>query len=188
MRSVLLCFFVLLASCATFESGELAGLDRWPPTAASEPSNIAISIDGLPSKFVNGWQRGAEKALLESKRCATVTTDPQQANQLPANERQLQLVFEHTRSNLWVTRSWMFVCAMSAAVIPARTAQQFGIRAIISDGSGKQLGVIERQVEGVTWVGLLPLFAMPFAGAGLSSLIDDSMRSIVVEAVDRGLL
>jgi len=183
MRVLLIGLLLLLSGCATFESGELPMLDRWPPQPSPGARLLAVQLEDLPEKFAAGWQRGVVKVLEDSGRFARVTTDGD-----VQYDRRLSLTFAHERQNLWVSRIWMTVCAFSATVIPARSGQCFGVRAVVFDRDGRQLGVIERQVEGATWVGILTLFALPFSGAGLGELIEDTMRSVTMEAVAKGWL
>ena len=48
--------------------------------------------------------------------------------------------------------------------------------------------MIERRVESATWIGWVFLPVMPFAGVGMTVLAEDTFRSILGEAVARGLL
>lgn len=180
MRTVWLGLLLFLASCATFESGDLPGLERWPPQSAARRV-VDVQMDGLPQKFQKGWQRGAVRALEDWQAGSG-------AGGAQAPKRTLLLHFEHSRQDIWLTRIWMGFCAFSGAVIPARTEQFFDLRAEVLDESGRQLGVVERSVSGATWVGWLPLFALPFAGGGLGELVQDTMRSVVVEAAEKGWL
>ena len=82
----------------------------------------------------------------------------------------------------------MGLCAMTGTVIPARVVQNFDVHAIVSDAEGNEVGTIDRSVRGTTWVGILALFALPFEGAGHSELVRNTIRSIVVEATEKGWL
>ena len=197
-RTVALFALLLLTSCATFESGELPGLDRWPVTATSgevDPSGLQFvprwlhfGTSGLPRKFEASWERGLRRELEASGRFSGVELIRPETSPYAPPDRYVSFDFEHSRSNLWLTRIWMGVCAMTATVIPARTVQYFDVIATVRDRDGHVLGTIERSVSGSTWVGLLPLLALPFAGGGLGELVRDTSRSIIVEGAENGWL
>lgn len=187
MRSLLTMFVLLaLTACASFESGDLPHLDRWPPTVALDAARPAlrVEVNGLPKKFAGGWQAQTVKTCEASGRFASVTTDAG-----AAADRLARFDIEHSRPDgLPVARVWMGVTALTLGVIPARAYQRFVVHAHFVDASGNVLGTAERTVESQTWVGWVMLFALPFAGAGMSGLIDDTTRSILVEANDKGWL
>ena len=80
----------------------------------------------------------------------------------------------------------MYLCAYSLGVLPARAANYFDIRAVVLDANGTQLGVIERSIGTATRVGWVFVLAMPFAGVGMTSQVQDAMRSILLEGVESG--
>ena len=187
----LLMVALLLSACATFETGELTGLDRWSELGGGTLDEqgqagpwVHLITKGLPDKFRDGWRRGIV-AEIEHVAAGVEVIERTTSAFSPANAY-VQFAFEHSRQGLWPTRIWMGVCALSATVIPARTVQYFGITATFSDAEGKQLGQVHRSVSGQTWVGVLTLFALPFAGGGLGELVRDSTRSILVEARENG--
>jgi len=183
MRSLLLLSLLLMTqACATFESGDLPLLEQWPPSAAAAPATVAFEIEGLPKKFHAGWQRKAGEVLMASGRFSNVVAGAEQQAQA-----RMHFDFEWSRPPLPVTRTWMALCAMTAGIVPARAAWDFEVRASVFGADGKQLGVIERSVGAETWIGWVMIFALPFAGAGTSSLMEDTTRSIVLEAIERGL-
>ena len=186
MRSAALLLLVhasLLSACATFESGELPGLDAWPPETAPVRLDVALEIEGLPEKFHAGFQHEWVQVLEESGRFGRVTVDPE-----AAVDRRVRMVVDHERQSLPLTRTLMLMCAFTLGVLPARAAWDFEIRAEILDGNGSPLGAVDRSVGAATWVGWIPLLALPFAGAGLSPLARDTMRSVVAEGVASGWL
>ncbi|MCB9877858.1 MAG: hypothetical protein H6835_09680 [Planctomycetes bacterium] len=186
MRSLLMTFVLLaLGACASFESGDLPNLDRWPPQAlaAARPA-LRVEVNGLPKKFAGGWVQQAVKTCEASERFASVTTETS-----AAADRVARFDIEHSRPDgLPVARVWMGVTALTLGVIPARSYQRFVVHAHFLDANGHVLGTAERTVESQTWVGWVMLFALPFAGAGMGGLIDDTTRSILVEANDNGWL
>ena len=177
LRSSLLLLLLALSGsgCATFESGELPGVDRWPEVAAAVPARERAV------RLVADWREGAEQVLFDSGRCRLVGATA-------GFERRIVVRFRHARQGLWLTRIWMGVCAATATLVPARTVQYFELDVSVLDADGNELGRIERSVDGATWVGILTLFALPFAGGGLGELVRDTTRSVVVEAIDRGWL
>lgn len=182
-----LTLLLALTSCVTFEAGETPGADQWPP-AMSKAKELQVTTSGLPPKFAPSWERGVARELAQSGRFKGVDmTNAADARRTPADVS-LALEFTHARQDLWTTRIWMGVCAISATVIPARTVQYFDVHAVLRDGKGKELGTIERSVHASTWVGILTLFVLPFEGAGHSEMIRDTTRSIIIEAVDKGWL
>jgi len=186
MRPLLLIALPLLSACASFEAGELPGLDRWPLAAApaSPAPTLRVEASGLPDKFAGGWLRDAAQVCRESGRFANVTIDPD----APA-DRVLRFDVEHSRPDgLPMTRVFMYACALTLGVIPARAYHRFVVHARFLAADGAELGVVDRTVESQTWVGWVFLFALPFAGAGTSGLFQDTTRSALVEAVDAGWL
>lgn len=186
MRLLVILLLLTLPACASFEFGDLPHLDQWPPPAAEGSDRnrtLRVEVDGLPHKFVQGWTQGTIAALADSGRFDRVTADAGNA------DRVLRYHIAHARpGGLWRTRILMGVCAVSLGVIPAPASHDFAIEAEVLDSTGRRLGSAYRKVASTTWVGLLPLFALPFAGAGMGDLIRDTTRSITVEAVDAGWL
>lgn len=172
-----------LGACASFEYGELPLLERWPPPAAAAPPVLRLEIVGMPDKFVDGWRAETVQELEASGRFAAVVTDA-----AAGAGRTLRLEVTHSRPDIAATRAFMYACALTLLVFPARAANTFELRAVVLDQAGAELGVVERSVTTVTWVGWVFLLALPFAGAGMTPLVEDSTRSIVLEAVDAGWL
>lgn len=182
-----LAFLLSLTACATFEAGATPGLDQWP-LANHTNKHLHVTIDGLPAKFARQWSRGVEAELDTSERFHGVEMMTSASSPMKPADVSVVMQFEHDRQDLWTSRIWMGVCAMSGTIIPARTVQYFDVKATFFDGQGKELGTIERSVEASTWVGILTLFATPFAGAGHGEMIRNTTRSIVVEASQKGWL
>ena len=191
MRSLLL--FVLLATsaCASFESGDLPHLDGWPPRPVAATQHARIEMNGLPDKF-SWWPERTRAVFAASGRFDGVrvgTTGAPESSHAPRHEVLVRFDVRHDRPDgLPLTRAMMLVCALSAATIPARSVHTFDVRATFHDSAGNALGSVDRSIRSSTWVGWPLLFALPFAGVGMGELIDDTMRSIVVEASDAGWL
>ncbi len=181
MRALLLLFSLSLSACASFESGDLPYTREWPQASAAAP--LAVSVEGLPEKFDAGWRRVITRTLRDSGRFAAVTAaaDAQRV-------ATLKIEVAHRRQPLWTSRIWMASCAFSLGVIPARAFHEFDVRAEVLDPRGRSLGVITRHVESSTWIGWVFVFAMPFAGVGMSGMVADTARSIVGEAANSGWL
>ena len=182
-----LALLLSMTACATFEAGDTPGLDKWPLEKHTN-KHLHVTIDGLPAKFARQWSRGVEAELDSSDRFHGVQLMTDASSPIAPADASIAMHFQHDRQDLWTSRIWMGVCAMSATIIPARTVQYFDVQARFYDGQGKELGTIERSVEASTWVGILTLFATPFAGAGHGEMIRDTTRSIVVEAAQKGWL
>ncbi|MCR9243520.1 MAG: hypothetical protein NXI31_00705 [bacterium] len=174
----------MLTACATFESGELPGLEDWPPPPTSIARSLAVEFAGLPPKFDAGWQRVFVGVLEDSQLFTSVT----RAGAGEAVDRRLRFEFAHSRPDIRWTRTFMYLCALTAGILPARAANQFDVRATVLDRAGEELGVIERSVTSATWVGWVFLLAAPFAGVGMTGLAEDTARSILVEAAAAGWL
>lgn len=183
MRAVLLLLLCLLPACASFESGELPHLDAWPPAALDPPQSLAVSVEGLPEKFDSGWQQVIHRTLLDSGRFDFVAA-PEAETAL----RTMRFEISHERQSLPTTRTFMVLCAMSLGVLPARAHHEFDVHAVVLDENGKQLGAIDRHVESSTWIGWVFVLALPFAGVGMTGMVEDTVRSIVGEAVEKGWL
>ncbi len=182
MRALLLLFTLWLPACASFESGDLPYVEGWAPQA-SAPAPLALAVTGLPEKFDAGWRRVITQTLADSGRFASVAPpSPSRA------ATTLRIEVAHQRQPLPTSRVWMAACAFSGGVIPARACHEFDVRAEVLDPSGRSLGVITRHVESSTWIGWVFVFAMPFAGVGMSGMVADTARSIVGEAAARGWL
>lgn len=180
-----LLLLLTMTSCVTFEAGDTPRLERWPLESSSHKW-LHASIEGLPAKFERQWSRGVEQELKDSERFKGVELMTAASSPFAPADVGLTMDFEHARQDLWTTRIWMGVCAMSATIIPARTVQYFDVQAKFSDGQGNQLGVIKRSVSASTWVGILTLFVTPFEGAGHGEMIRNTTRSILVEAAEKG--
>lgn len=184
-RTAALALLALAASCASFESGELPLLENWPPPASAAPTALTLEFRGMPTKFEAGWERVMTATLLDSRRFSTVAAAAAGAS---AADRHLRIDVTHTRPDIRWTRAFMFLCAATAGILPARAANDFELRVTVIDGRGTELGTIDRSVGTVTWVGWVFVLALPFAGAGVTPLIEDTTRSILLEGVDRGWL
>lgn len=178
-----------LSACASFESGELSLLDRWPPATVAAPKPLELRLEGVPEKFDAGWQEQALKVFEESGRFGTVTTGSAETIATsPSNGHRLRILVEHSRPEIVVTRTFMYLCAFTAGIVPARAAHTFDVQAIVLDSSGNPIGTTTRSVTSATWVGWVVLPALPFAGIGMSGMIRDTMRSILLECVEEGWL
>ena len=171
----------LLTGCTSFERGALPHMLRWPPPSAA--AGLSVSLEGLPDKFASGWRAALTRTLRESRGLSFAVGDGP-----GAFRRAIAIQVAHRRQPLPVSRAWMAACAFSGGVIPARALHAFDVRAVVRDASGRDLGVIERRVESATWIGWVFLPVMPFAGVGMTGLAEDTFRSILGEAVARGLL
>lgn len=185
LRPVAGVLLAVAAGCATFEGGALPRLEGWPPPPVEAPPALSIAFDGLPAKYVAGWRRVAGEALADSGR-ATVAADAGTAGANPGGR--IEFVVAHSRPPLNLTRGWMLVTALTAGLVPARAANCFDVEARFFGADGALRGRVQRSIESVTWVGWVMLLALPFAGAGMGGQVEDLLHSIVVEAVDRGLL
>ena len=175
---------LLATGCASFESGELPFLETWPPPASAAPTTLTLELSGMPSKFQAGWERVMAATLLESERFSDVTV----ATATSTADRHLRIDVTHSRPDIRWTRTFMYLCAFTAGILPARAANDFALQVTVLDGSGNALGTMERSVGTATWVGWVFVFALPFAGVGVTPLIEDTTRSILLEGVDRGWL
>jgi len=183
MRAFLLLLVCLLPACASFESGELPHLGDWPPSRPAQPQGLAVAVEGLPNKFDDGWRQVIQRTLADSGRFAFVAA--------PASEtapRTLRFEIAHRRQSLPTTRTFMVMCALSLGILPARAHHEFDVHAVVLDQSGAELGAIDRHVESSTWVGWVFVFALPFAGVGMTGMVEDTVRSVVGEAVANGWL
>jgi hypothetical protein len=183
MRAIWMLTLSLFAGCTSFESGALPHVERWPPSTSAGRAALTVSLAGLPEKFAAGWRAALTRTLSES-RGLSFAVEPARG----AAGRSLAIQVAHRRQPLPVSRAWMAACAFSGGVIPARALHAFDLRAVVRDEAGRELGVIARQVESATWIGWLFLPVMPFAGVGMTGLAEDTFRSILGEAVARGLL
>jgi hypothetical protein len=183
MRALLVLSLCLLPACASFESGELPYLDAWPPATVEPSHGLAVSVQGLPDKFDRGWQQVIRRTLTESGRFAFVA-----APEAETAQRTLRLEIQHQRQSLPTTRTLMVMCALTLGVLPARAHHEFDVHAVVLDANGTRLGAIDRHVESSTWIGWVFVFALPFAGVGMTGMVEDTVRSIVGEAVANGWL
>lgn len=183
MRALMLLLFCLLPACASFESGDLPYLQDWPPAQSGAPQALALSVEGLPDKFDSGWRQVIERTLADSGRFETVR--PAGAGPAP---RTLRLEIVHERQSLPTTRTFMVMCALTLGVLPARAHHEFDVHAVVLDEAGQKLGALDRHVESSTWIGWVFVFALPFAGVGMTGMVEDTVRSIVGEAAANGWL
>ena len=183
MRALSIGLFCLASACASFEEGALPYLDQWQRAAPPSLGELEVEITGLPGKFDAGWRAAILRVVAERGR-----STPRAPGEAGAAARRMSVEVEHRRQPLWLSRTWMAACALTAGALPARARHAFDVRATFLDASGRRLGVAQRRVESATWIGWIFLPAMPFAGVGTTSLVEDTCRSLLGEARVRGWL
>ncbi|MBM7062480.1 hypothetical protein JQX08_17335 [Pseudomonas sp. UL073] len=177
-----------LTGCISYSQHQLAEVQQWPP--GEPPAQKRSAYLKVESQYLlNGNPQAGgfnssnlEKLLMSnyqsSERFARVTT-AQETSDLYVDVT----VRNHERGSMPLA----FISGFTLMVIPATADNELTMETVFRDGSGKELGRIEKKETITTWMQLVLIFALPF-NQSPDGVLNQLTQSTLEEAARRQLI
>lgn len=177
-----------LTGCISYSQHQLAEVRQWPPAepvAQKRTAYLKVEsqhlFNGQPQ--AGGFNAGNLEKLLvsnyqSSERFERVTT-AQETSDLYVDVT----VRNHERGSLPLA----FISGFTLMVIPATADNELSMETVFRDGSGKELGRIEKKETITTWMQLVFIFALPF-NQSADGVLQQLTQSTLEEAARRELI
>jgi len=178
--------------CASFRGYRLGAVPPFSQVQVPAPlSSITLvvaskgTVNGkekdIPEKLIERWATPTLRAYKESRYFSGVEKG------LSPSDVRAEITITDAGEG---SQAGAFFAGLTLLVIPAAGTDVMTTQTSFKDRDGNDLGTIEKTEAMNSWIGLLLIFAMPFAwpGSVLDEIVYDLNRATLVEAAERGWL